>query len=101
MVASAGDGLRGLRDRALLLLGFAGAFRRSETTPGMANHMLSCGRTLWNWAIPLDMAENNPFERVKPFQVLDRGHVPWPQWVTDYIVTHASPDLEDSRDWAS
>jgi site-specific recombinase XerD len=30
MVASAGDGLRGLRDRALLLLGFAGAFRRSE-----------------------------------------------------------------------
>jgi site-specific recombinase XerD len=30
MVALAGEGLRGLRDRALLLLGFAGAFRRSE-----------------------------------------------------------------------
>jgi site-specific recombinase XerD len=30
MVALAGDGPRGLRDRALLLLGFAGAFRRSE-----------------------------------------------------------------------
>ena len=30
MVALAPEGLAGLRDRALLLLGFAGAFRRSE-----------------------------------------------------------------------
>ena len=30
MTALTGDGPRGLRDRALLLLGFAGAFRRSE-----------------------------------------------------------------------
>ena len=30
MVAMAPEGLTGLRDRALLLLGFAGAFRRSE-----------------------------------------------------------------------
>ncbi len=30
MVATCGDGLLGTRDRALLLLGFAGAFRRSE-----------------------------------------------------------------------
>jgi integrase len=30
MVAPLGDDLRGLRDRALLLVGFAGAFRRSE-----------------------------------------------------------------------
>jgi site-specific recombinase XerD len=30
MVATAPEGLAGLRDRALLLLGFAGAFRRSE-----------------------------------------------------------------------
>lgn len=30
MVAACGDDLRGLRDRALLLLGWAGAFRRSE-----------------------------------------------------------------------
>src|SRR5215471_16829350 len=30
MAANTGAGLRGLRDRALLLLGFAGAFRRSE-----------------------------------------------------------------------
>lgn len=30
MALGAGDGLKGVRDRALLLLGFAGAFRRSE-----------------------------------------------------------------------
>src|SRR6202158_3903417 len=30
MSISASDGLKGIRDRALLLLGFAGAFRRSE-----------------------------------------------------------------------
>ena len=30
MAANTGDGLKGIRDRALLLLGFAGAFRRSE-----------------------------------------------------------------------
>jgi site-specific recombinase XerD len=30
MVANTGAGLKGIRDRALLLLGFAGAFRRSE-----------------------------------------------------------------------
>jgi site-specific recombinase XerD len=30
MAATTGNGARGLRDRALLLLGFAGAFRRSE-----------------------------------------------------------------------
>ena len=59
----------------------------------MANHMLACGRTLWNWAIPLDFADANPFERIKPFETPDRGHVPWPQWVTDYIIMHATPDL--------
>lgn len=30
MALGIGDGLKGIRDRALLLLGFAGAFRRSE-----------------------------------------------------------------------
>lgn len=30
MVAALPDGLRGMRDRALLLVGFVGAFRRSE-----------------------------------------------------------------------
>jgi hypothetical protein len=82
-----------LRVRDLTAAGVLAARDALKATPGMANHMLSCGRTLWNWAIPLDIAENNPFERVKPFEVLDRGHVPWPQWVADYVITHASPDL--------
>jgi hypothetical protein len=33
MALGTGDGLKGVRDRALLLLGFAGAFRRSESLP--------------------------------------------------------------------
>ena len=36
MVAEAGTDVRGLRDRALLLLGFGGAFRRSELGPPMS-----------------------------------------------------------------
>ena len=84
-------GLLNVRD--LTPAGVLAARDASKTTPGMANHMLSCGRTVWNWAIPLDMAGNNPFERVKPFDVPDRGHVPWPQWVTDYVIAHATPDL--------
>jgi hypothetical protein len=82
-----------LRVRDLTAAGVLAARDALKATPGMANHMLSCGRTLWNWAIPLDMAENNPFERVKPFDVPDRGHVPWPQWVTHYVTKHATPDL--------
>jgi hypothetical protein len=84
-------GLLNVRD--LTPAGVLAARDALKTTPGMANHMLSCGRTVWNWAIPLDMADNNPFERIKPFDVPDRGHVPWPQWVTDYVITHATPDL--------
>ena len=56
-----------LHVRDLTAAGVLAARDALKATPGMANHMLSCGRTLWNWAIPLDMAENNPFERVKPF----------------------------------
>jgi hypothetical protein len=82
-----------LRVRDLTAAGVLAARDALKATPGMANHMLSCGRTLWNWAIPLDMAEHNPFEKVKPFGVPDRGHVPWPQWVTDFVIEHAPPDL--------
>jgi hypothetical protein len=31
----------------------------------MANQMLSVGRTIWDWAIPLDLAKTNPFDKVK------------------------------------
>jgi integrase len=39
MVACAGPGLRGARDRALVLLGYAGAMRRSEICAVMVEHL--------------------------------------------------------------
>jgi hypothetical protein len=61
-----------------------------KTTPGMANHMLLCGRSLWNWAIPLDMAENNPFGRSKySTAVTSHGRNGSPT----NVIAQASPDL--------
>ena len=39
IIAATGDDLRGLRDRALLLIGFAGAFRRSELARIAVEHV--------------------------------------------------------------
>ena len=64
-----------------------------KDTPVMANQMLSVGRTIWDWAIPLDLAVANPFDKVKDFDIPDRGHVPWPSWVVEYVRAHAWPDL--------
>jgi integrase len=64
-----------------------------KDTPVMANQMLSVGRTIWDWAIPLDLAKLNPFEKVKDFDIPDRGHVPWPAWAVDHVKLHAWPDL--------
>jgi hypothetical protein len=61
--------------------------------PVMANQMLSVGRTIWDWAIPLDLAKANPFDKVKDLDIPDRGHVPWPSWVIDYVRSQAWPDL--------
>jgi hypothetical protein len=61
--------------------------------PVMANQMLSVGRTIWDWAIPLDLAKSNPFDKVKDFDIPDRGHVPWPSWVVEYVRENAPPDL--------
>lgn len=65
---------------------------KKETAP-QANAMLSFGRTLWDWGIPQGFADVNPFEKVKDLDTPDRGHVPWPQFITDYICKHATPDL--------
>ncbi|ANW01299.1 hypothetical protein [Bradyrhizobium icense] len=59
----------------------------------MANQMLSVGRTIWDWAIPLDLAKTNPFDKVKDFDIPDRGHVPWPTWAVGYVRLHAWTDL--------
>jgi integrase len=64
-----------------------------RATPVMANQMLSVGRTIWDWAIPLDLAKLNPFDKVRDFEIPDRGHVPWPEWVVDYVRLHGWPDL--------
>jgi integrase len=64
-----------------------------KDTPVMANQMLSVGRTIWDWGIPLNLAKLNPFEKVRDFEIPDRGHVPWPACVIEYVRLHASPDL--------
>jgi hypothetical protein len=62
-------------------------------TPGMANQMLSVGRMLYSWAIPLGYVSSNPFEHVGPLDIPDRGHVPWPQWTVDAVLASAPEDL--------
>lgn len=65
----------------------------AKETPGMANQMLSVGRTLFDWAIPLGHAKSNPFNSVKPVETADVGHVPWPLWTIAYAREHMPPDL--------
>jgi hypothetical protein len=40
--------------------------------------MLSVGRTIWDWAIPLGLAQANPLDKVKDFESptagMCRGH---------------------------
>jgi hypothetical protein len=82
-----------LRARDLTAAGVLAARDGMKDTPSMANHMLACGRTVWDWAIPLDLADVNPFDKVKDLDLPDRGHVPWPKWAVDYVQEHAPPDL--------
>ncbi|MFC0243571.1 hypothetical protein [Rhodopseudomonas telluris] len=64
-----------------------------KETPVMANQMLAVGRTVWDWAIPLGLAQLNPFDKVRDLDIPDRGHVPWPLWAIEYAQSHAWPDL--------
>jgi integrase len=64
-----------------------------KDTPGMANQMLSVGRTLYAWALPLGLVETNPFVSVEPIVMPDKGHVPWPKFVVEYVLENAPPDL--------
>jgi integrase len=66
---------------------------KRKDTPTHANHMLAFGRTLWNWGIPRDYSENNPFEKITDLETPDSGHVPWPKFVIDYVNVHAPEDL--------
>ena len=79
--------------RDLLPLAVQAARDAMKETPVMANQMLSVGRTIWDWCIPLALAVINPFDKVKDFDIPDRGHVPWPAWVIEYVRANAWPDL--------
>ena len=82
-----------LRVRDLTPAGVLAARDALKTTPHMANQMLAVGRTVWDWAIPLAMADSNPFDKVRDLEVADRGHVPWPRWVFQRVLEHAPEDL--------
>lgn len=82
-----------LRARDLTPVAVMAARDACKATPSQANHMLACGRSLWNWAIPLGLADVNPFDKVKDLQLPDRGHVPWPEWVIAFVRSSAPADL--------
>jgi hypothetical protein len=67
-----------------------------KDTPVMANQMLDVGASVWAWAIPLGHLGRqpvNPFEQVADLDVPDRGHIPWPHWVREFVPDEAWPDL--------
>jgi hypothetical protein len=69
------------------------ALRDSLTeTPGMANHMLSVGRTLWNWGRSIGV-QSNPFLSLANLDIGDVGHIPWPAWIIELVCKNARPDL--------
>jgi hypothetical protein len=82
-----------LKARDLSAAGVLAGRDALKDTPGMANQMLAVGRSLWSWAIPQDYVDSNPFERVKDLSMPDRGHVPWPRWVIDDVLTSAPADV--------
>lgn len=82
-----------LSARDLTPAGVLAARDAARETPVMANQMLAVGRTVWDWAIPLDLVDANPFDKVKPLAVPDRGHVPWPSWAVDAVIEQAPGDL--------
>ena len=61
-------------------------------TAGMANHMLSVGRTLWNWGRSIGV-QSNPFLSVANLDIGDVGHIPWPAWTIELVCKTAWPDL--------
>ena len=79
--------------RGLVPIAVMAARDAMKDTPVMANQMLAVGRTLYDWAIPLGLADANPFDKVRDLEVPDRGHVPWPAWAIEFVRTHAWPDL--------
>jgi integrase len=82
-----------LAARDLTAVGVQAARDAALDTPVMANQMLAVGRTLWDWAIPLSYVDVNPFDKVKPLAVADRGHIPWPSWAVEAVIADSPGDL--------
>ena len=82
-----------LNARDLTPTGVLAARDAIKHTPVMANQMLAVGRTLWDWGIPLGYVEVNPFDKVRPLEIADRGHVPWPAWAVEMVLATAPGDL--------
>ena len=61
-------------------------------TPGMANQLLSVGRTVWKWGASIGV-KSNQFLLVKDLPIPDRGHIPWPAWALDEVCKGTYPDL--------
>jgi hypothetical protein len=61
-------------------------------TAGMANHVLSVGRTLWKWGGSIGV-RFNPFLGIANLDFGDVGHIPWPGWAVELVCRTAWPDL--------
>ncbi len=66
ILAAMGDELAALRDRALLLLGYAGAFRRSELVALDVEHLKFSKRGLYVW---IGAAKNDPRKKGRELYV--------------------------------
>jgi hypothetical protein len=55
-----------------------------SSTPGMANQLLSVGRTVWKWGASIGV-RSNQFLLVRDLPIPDRGHIPWPAWAVDKV----------------
>lgn len=66
-------------------------------TPGMANQLVDVGRMLYDWGIANDKlgdTPHNPFDKVEKIDMGgDRGHIPWPTFIVEYIDRHAWNDI--------
>src|SRR2546430_17460332 len=65
----------------------------------LSDRNLANGRTIWDWAILLGLAVVNPFDKVRDFDIPDRGHVPWPSWVVDQVRARLARPGADGEAW--
>lgn len=60
----------------------------------LANQTLAVGRGLYDWATAHGLSTiPNPFATIRPLKLNERGHIPWPRFVVDYVLEHAPDDL--------